>query len=250
MTAPVDIIQASMEEIGAIDPGQTMTAADLNRAFTSFNQMLDSWSNENLACFALLTQTTPLIINKPFYTIGTSGGADIAQTRPLKINQAWLTDLGSADNRFYVEIVDQYDWNLISNLLITSQIPTTLFYDPQFPLGIINVYPIPDGGAGPYTLNWTSYLQLTDFANPYVNVVFPPGYVDAFQHNLAVRLYPFFKIPPSPLVLELASETKGIVKRTNIRLEISYFDRAITARFSGSYNIFNDDYGNRGNTVS
>lgn len=243
MTTPINVMQAAAEEIGAYDPGQPINAADTDRLFKSLNSMLDSWSNENLACFAFLTQSTPMVIGKQSYTVGPGG--DVDTVRPLKIQQAYSLD--AVNDTFNINILEQYDWNLISNRLVTSQIPTVLFYDPQFPLGIINLYPVPMGGGNePYTLYWTSYLQISRFANPYVDIELPPGYEDALVHNLAVRAYPFFGIQPNPLVVELASETKGIVKRTNIRLDLAYYDRAIVARAGSAYDIFSDSYGNRG----
>jgi hypothetical protein len=42
-----------------------------------------------------------------------------------------------------MEVVPRDKWNQIGNRssTITSQIPSVLFYDPQFPLGVINVFP-------------------------------------------------------------------------------------------------------------
>lgn len=241
MSKLIDIVQAALEEIGAYQPGETVTAADADRAHKVANNMIASWSNENLACFAFLTQSTPLRNNVTQYTCGPGGDVSV---RPLKIQQAYITD--TEGNKYQIEIVEEYDFNLIINgaPTVTSQVPTVLFYDPQFPLGIINVYPSPLPPL--YTLWWTSYLQLNGWPSLLTDIELPPGYEEAIQHNLALRMTSFMGLKPDPLVVEYASETKGIIKRQNIRLDVSYYDPEIISRSSGAYDVRSDTFGPRG----
>lgn len=239
------ITQDSLEQIKVYPPGVALDAADGNRGLRELNDMLDEWSNESLACYANVEQSFTLQIGKNSYTIG--AGGDINLTRPLAINTgkggAYLVDTNS--NRYGMNVIEQDQWNQIGQLTKTSDLPDTLFYDPQYPLGIINIFPTPSAA---YTVKLDSRLQLTDFATLDAAVNLPPGYKSAIKNNLTVRLWPFYKQgdPPGWLI-NLAQESLGKVKRTNIRQSPAVYDSAIVSKGTSSYNIYLDTT-NRGNS--
>lgn len=227
--------------LGVYSPGETMSDADAERGLSVFNDMLDSWSNESLACYAVLEQSGTLIVNQQSYTIGTGGNFNV--TRPMRINVgpgcARIRDASGSD--YDMEVVPQEKWNLIGLKTNTSNIPDTLFYDPQFPLGIINVFPVPNIA---YTMYWDSYLQLVNFANLSSTMALPPGYKRAFTTNLAVCLKPYFRDAQiDPLIILEAQERKGNIKRTNMRENIALMDPELVSRASPVYNIFRDKSG-------
>ena len=236
-----DVVQSSLEEIGAYAPGETVTDADAERALDQLNKMLDLWSNESLACYAILEQTVTLTIGVASYTIG-SGGA-INLTRPLRILEgpgaAYIKDTNN--NRYAVDVVPRDVWNQIGLLTATSNIPHTLFYDPQFPLGVINIFPVPLSAFGLY---WDSYQQLARLATLDTAISFPPGYETAIQDNLAVRCGPFFKnAVVSTDAEQLAIQAKRSIKPANRRTNIAVYDKEIVSRASPTYNIFRDKSG-------
>src|SRR5690348_9334928 len=175
------MIQDAAEALGVYAPGETIVAADSARFLKILNDMLDSWSNESLTTFAILEQSAPLVVGQTAYTIGTSGGANLNMTRPIRIldgpGTAFLVDVNG--NRYPIDVVPQDKWNQLWNITqINSNLPSTIFYDPQFPLGIINVWPNYSGGLG-VVLHWNSYLQLSEFSALTSVVSLPPGYVKA-----------------------------------------------------------------------
>ena len=207
--------------------------------------MLDSWSNESLMTYCITEQSGTLNPGQYQYTIGPGGYFNT--TRPLRIlgggGTCYVVD--NNGNRYNLEVVPQDRWNLIGNIAqVTANFPNTLFYDAQYPLGIINLYPIP-------TISWTlyfdSYIQLTDFANLTTVMSLPPGYQAAIQDNLAVEIWRFFKpdnVPVRPDLMRSAMMSKGNVKRTNIKEVIANYDSELVSRANGTYNIFTDS--NRG----
>lgn len=235
MSTANEILRDAFEMIGQYMPGETITAADMQRGLIALNDMIDQWSNENLACFAFLTQQLPLVNNQSQYTLGPGG--DLA-VRPLKIEQVYLIDQNG--NRYNVSLRTQYDFNLLANAQVTSNLPSDAFYDPQFPVGILNFWPIPV--APLYTAVWTSYLRLTEFPDYATDIGFPPGYVAALKSNVAVRLCKYYgKAVPADVRAE-ANESKGTVKRKNQINQASYFDPAIVVRPQGSWNVMTGDY--------
>lgn len=249
-TTALDLIKDSMEMGGIINPEDPLSDAMAARGLSVLNDMLDMWSNESLACYTILEQTAQLVPGKTAYTIGIVQAplvADIALTRPLRI----IDDYGSAyvldnnQNRYPMDVVGRSYWNMITtSLLVDSNVPDKLFYDPQYPLGVINIWPTPNIG---YPFFWDSYLQLAEFSALTTPFSFPPGYKRAIVSNLTIQLYPYYRDKePSNTIIMIASESKAAIKRTNIRQQIAIYDPEIVARGNATYNIYRDSYGRQG----
>lgn len=239
MTTAREMIQDALEMLRIYAPGEDANAPDMARGFSVLNDLNDSWSNESLACFAWLTQTFTMISSQSAYTVG-GVGADITGPRPLRVSDApgaaYILD--NNGNKYLMDVVDQLTWNLRTTAIANSNLPDTLFYDPQFPLGIIKIWPTPTGG---YTCSFLSYLQLTDFGNLDTDVSFPPGYKLAYTTDLAISLKPYFKTANlDPVVVERASRAKAAIKRNNLRTQISVFDPELVSRGNNVYDIYND----------
>src|SRR5208282_3767637 len=223
MTTALDVIRDSLEMLGVDAPGEEISGADSARALTVFTDMIDSWSNESLACFAWLTQSFPLVSGQSIYTVGPGG--DINGTRPIRISDAaggaYLLDQNQ--NRYMMNVVDQLTFNVATTSAVNSNIPDTLFYDAQFPLGNVNIWPIPNDTS--YTCYFLSYLQLIDPSDLVSVVAMPPGYTLAFKTNLAIALKPYFSTAVlDPIVLARAAESKRLIKVSNIRTQQVVFE--------------------------
>jgi hypothetical protein len=243
MTSAQGLIQTALELLGVYAPGETMSAADAARGLQVLNAMMDQWSNDALFCYAILEQQCPLVVGQNQYTVGPGG--NVNGPRPLKLIEgpvaAYIMDANA--NRYPVAVIAQDRWNAIGLLTNTSNIPDTLFYDPQYPLGILNVFPTPNQGN---TLYFDSYLQLSDFANLTSTMSLPTGYESAIYHNLAIALKPFFTATQlDPVVIQLASNAKASIKRTNMRPNIANYDAEIVSRASPTYNIYRDSTAGR-----
>ena len=94
----------------------------------------------------------------------------------------------------------------------SSFYPTHLYYNAEYPLGIIYVYPVPSV-VNPlhliYRKAFTEVSQLSDV------LALPPGYEMALRYNLAVELAPEFGVAVPALVLDRAAKSKAILKTTN-----------------------------------
>lgn len=245
MTTALDIITDSVQKIGVYAPGETLSAADSALGLSRLNAMMDSWSNESLTCYANLEQSANLIPGQYQYTVGTGGNFNMVRPIAILDSPGSCYVLDNNGNRYNLEVVPQDRWNLIGNITqVNSNFPNTLFYDPQYPLGIINVYPVPNIN---WTLFWDSRLQLMEFPALTTVLTLPPGYYSAITDSLAVELWPYFKpdgAPPPQTLIVLASKSKGNVKRSNIKEVIANFDPEIIAKAQGVYNIYTDS--NRG----
>ena len=243
MTTALDIIQDSYELLGVYGPGDTLSSADASRGLSVLNDLFDVWSNESLACYANRTISFTLIPGQSVYTIGTSG--DINTVRPLRvenqIGSAFLTD--NEGNTYLMDVVDQMTWNIRTSSNVNSNLPDTLFYDPQFPLGIINIWASPTEG---YLCTFLSFEPLASLSNLTSTFSLPPGYKRAVVTNLAVMLKPYFTSAQlDPDVRAEAMTTKGTIKRNNMRQQRAVFEPEIIARGFNTYNIRTDSSGFR-----
>ena len=235
MTTVSQILTRSGQALGYKGRGEVLSAADANDALSAFNAMLDSWSGEGLASYANQTITHTMVVNDQDYTIGSGG--DINTTRPDNIIQAWVND-GTLD--FPMSIVPQNEWNDIVMKGNTSQIPQVLFYDSQYPLGIVNVFPIPTIAN---TLKMNALLQQSTFSSLPMTITAPPGYERAYILNLALEMitagFPcLLKDKEYLRLVENASEAKANIKRKNIKEVIAEYDCALIG--GTPYNIFDD----------
>ena len=241
MPTALDIIQDSLEMLGVYGPGDTISSADQQRALSVLNDMMDLWSNESLACFTYDVVSFTLVSGVPQYTIGSGGVINVV--RPLRVSD----DPGSAyilddnNNKYPMDVVGQMEWNLRTTASVNANLPDTLFYDPQYPMGLINIWPTPNEG---WTCYFSTYAQLGDFSSLSTTFSLPPGYKRAITTNLAVCLKPYFTSAQlDPDVRAEAATSKGTVKRNNMRAQRAVYDPELIARGSPTYNIRSDRNG-------
>lgn len=243
MTTLAQVLTRAGQALKYIGRGETMAAADATDAMNAFNDMLDSWSTENLLSYVVLERSFTLQVNKASYTIGTSGTPDVNATRPFDIIQAYVQDSGN--NNYLMDIKTRDWWNQIGNRgsTITSQIPDTLFYDPQYPNGVINIFPTP---LIAYTLFYDSTQDQVDPSTLTTTISMPSGYIRAYILNTALEMMAY----GFPCLLdekelanlkETAKEAKGNIKRMNIKDVIAQYDGSIVSRSYASYNIYRDN---------
>lgn len=250
-TTALDIINGAFNLLGSYDPGEQMTAADTQLGLSVLNDLMDSWSNESLACFAEQEVTWTLIPGQQTYTIG--AGGNINTTRPLRLidtpGSAYVLD--TTGNKYPMRVINQQQWNSIGNSspsVVTSNYPDSLFYNPQFPLGLISLNPTP---SMPFTAYVDAYLQLSEFATLATVVNLPPGYNRALKANLAIDLKPYVADGQlDEALVNAARESKASIKRTNMRKLVSTYDGAIVSRAGASYNIYTDRSGSSAGSPS
>lgn len=196
MTAPqtfsaTDIGTDALQKLGIYAPGEAIAASDIQRTFTVLNDMLDQWQNEYVFVFSLTGTTLTLQVTAASYTIGPIGSVtNIATGRPNKIQMgpgAASVTVGSTT--YPVTVVSQLEWASIQTIDPGSGIPDTLFYDPQYPAGVLNVSPTPDRAGA---LTFYQLAAFTSFPNLNTAFAFSQGTADALKCNLAVAAKPYF----------------------------------------------------------
>lgn len=117
---------------------------------------------------------------------------------------------------------------------------TNVYYNPTFPYGTVFLWPCPNTAENQLVL----YLQsaFEGFATLYASYTFPdlPGYGEALEYNLAVRLAAPYghQLTEYPDVVAQARESLGLIKRANNRLvDVPTDASLLTRNRRGGYNI-------------
>ena len=202
------IITDALKKLGVWQKGETIDADEGADGLRALNLMIDSWSNEDLMLYQQVQRTKALTSSDGQYTIGDSG--DIDTTRPVRIATAYVQDSGGND--WPIKIINAAQWASISLKTVDGTYPSYLYYRPDYPLGVINLYPEPSSGLTLYLECWD---QITQFASGVTSASLPPGYERALIYNLAIELAPEYGKPIGQEIAKLAMESREFIQDVN-----------------------------------
>lgn len=230
MTTAKELITDSIIDLGKFDPGESPDFQDLNRGLRILNRMISAWSVKNMLISYTTTENFTMVSGMAGYTMGAAGTA--SSTRARRVVNAFVRDSGSYD--YPVEMIDQHKYNLIPNKSLTG-IPVSVFYDPVYPVGVLNYYPVPDAA---YTAYIESLKNLHDTLTISDTLILDPAYEEAIVANLRLRLAPSYGIAVSQEMEITAREALNAI--TNLNLANRLQEMEMPAGFGGrrtGYNI-------------
>jgi len=173
---------------------------------------------------------TAFVVNTSvtFSLVATASGAQTITVTPtfagprpeaiIRMNLYMTSTSPTQPTRVPIRMVGAEEWANIPVLQITAiNVTTTCYYDPQFPQGILNVWP-PLNGNALEIFTWGFLTPPTSLTATYSA---PPGYADVIIWELAKRLWPrcthnlmVNKVPHQWLCGQ-ASRAKADVRRVN-----------------------------------
>ena len=146
--------------------------------------------------YAETFETFNLTAGDGTYTIGVGG--DFNTIAPKRIVSAYVTN-GSIDYPLY--IIDSKQYSEIP-FKADDGIPECLYYNNNYPLGTIKLYPLPIGD----TLTINSEKAITSFTNLDTEFSMPAEYQMAIVYNLAVMIAPEYEMEASKLLINLRTD--------------------------------------------
>lgn len=217
MATALSLIERARRLIKALGVGETLESELANNGLEALNAMLESWSLDELAVYVTKISTHNLTSVQTF-TVGTGGTFNIP--RPDRIESAYVTVGG---NDYPLQIIDNEQWNAITEKDTTATIPAYLKYDANVPLGNISLFPIPNGGS--LTIN--TFQPLQRFTNLTDVLLLPSGYERAIAYNLAIEIAPEASMQISQEVARGARESKAAIMRINARMPVLGMDKSL-----------------------
>lgn len=196
-----DLIYSALRRCGQLRPGYLPQPELLQDALDEWAMMFDGFNAERTLNYTMPDYVYP--VNGPGhgttgngqtfsgtgYQIG-PGAADFNGPRPesiVRMNLYMTSASPTIPIRIPMRQISMEEWMGISVISITPiNIATVFAYDPQWPLGVIWVWPPLNGNA----LEIFTWGQLTPPGTLGAAYSAPPGYQDAIVYTLAERLYP------------------------------------------------------------
>lgn len=231
MAQTVDEITLAALRLLNVKAGSTTTLpyTESVDGLQALNDRIEQCNLQPLMQVSKTQLTQALSASDGTYTFGTGGDNS---TRPVRINQAWIRN-NNVD--YPVNIISNDSYSLISFKSITSTIPYNLYYRNEYPLGVVELYPVPS------TTGYTLYLEVQAALDTYTagtdEVTWPPGYNLYFKNQLAIDISPEYK-EPSPTIYKNAQEGEAWIKRMNSHDKGSMQRTARQAVSRGSFNYF------------
>jgi hypothetical protein len=235
MTTALDLITGAMDDAGIIGVGQTPLAEDTNKALSRLNAMIAQWSRRRWLVYHLIdivfTGTGALS-----YSIGPGG--DISVNRPDRIEAGYFRQLAGlpGNNVDYPLAILQSreDYNQIV-LKTMASVPAYVFYDSDFPLGNIFIWPLPNST---YEMHLSVKPALQSFPTLDTAFVLPPEYEECIRLNLAVRLRVAYQLGPDAGLIALAKVALNTIKNTNAQIPLLQMPSDLVR--GNIYNVFSD----------
>jgi len=239
------VIEAAARHLGKLESGGSLTSDEANDGLRVLNGMLETWANDGLPIHGTTLTSHTLVASTGSYTIG-AAGADITATRPIRILEAFIRDSSGFDRKLRVLPIEEYDRLVDKDT--ESSYPRRLYYDPTWDDGTIYLWPVPDTA---YTLFVRYENQLGPFSATTTSFSLPPGYQEAIEFNLAVRLAPQYQVEVPEITYQIAEESLAAIKSVNqagrvprLRSDAPRLRgaRGLSGRY-GAYDVESDSYG-------
>lgn len=233
MTA-LDLIKAAMRIIGVTAQGNPLSSEDAANGLEALKLMLQRWSAGSLTVYQISQNSVTLTADKSQYTIG--DGGDVDATRPTRIVGIFVRD--DNGNDFLVRQIDDRQYRSISGKTSVSQRPSSFWYNPNYPLGEINLYPVPNVSGE--TMFVDSQQPLTEFASLTTDASFPPEYLPAIKWSLASELAPEYGKQITRDMAMMARASLEKIHTVNAASQLRSAQLDIPAGARSSYNIYTD----------
>ncbi len=214
--------------------------------------MYDSWDSDPTMQFSnpdeyFSIANSGFMGNSYQYTIGPIGsGADLItsarlRVRPVSIRRAnwgWTINTPNQPQRLPIQLIDESEWMRIIQLPIPGALLAIyLWYDPQFPLGVLNVWPPVQPGNKFELYMWGQLAYPVATSTTFSS---PPGYWMATVLSLAELL---MGIAPRAMFVEKQPDVARIpALALAARQKIQNVNRVTPRLVSDMNTLKGDDY--------
>lgn len=201
LTTAQDFIYQALRKIGQLRPGYPAQSELYTDGLNEWKLLFDSYNAERTLNYTMPDYIFPITApgtgttgnSNTFggtgYTIGPSG-ADFTAPRPTEIvrmNLYMTSSSPTEPTRIPISMISMEQWmNIVVIQIPSINIATVAAYDPQWPNGVIWVWPPLNGNS----LEIFTWGQLTPPATLGTAYTAPPGYQDLVVWRLAQRLWP------------------------------------------------------------
>ena len=236
MTTARTLIGDAHRLLGLTASGNVIPEAAYQDNLRTMNQMLESWSTERLAVYNTIDQVFTWPAGELQRSLGPTG--NFVGLRPVALDDSTFFRDPATGVSFGIKIINQQQYNGIAVKTVPSTYPQVLWINPETPDIMLSLYPVPTRD-----LEW-HFVSVQELGQPAAldtDLIFPPGYLRAFKHNLAVELAAEFNMEPPPQVQRIALSSKRDIKRINFPGDVMSMPYAIVATRQ-RFNVYAGNY--------
>lgn len=206
-----DLCTQALQELGVLDPTDTASDEDMNAASGAFDRLYDAWNAKRVAVYADVFAPFTLTALLAPQTIGPAGNLVVTQ-RPMSIESAGLVlTSGSLDVERPIWVRDAAWWSRQAVKDLSTDVPTDLYYEPDWPNGKAFFWPVPASAVGVVLQSRMLLAALTLDAT----FTMPPGYHDAVMLSLAEKCARPFSRPVTPDLAMDAAKARDVIFSAN-----------------------------------
>jgi hypothetical protein len=209
MPTPVpDLIYGALAEIRVARGGDVVRAEDQALCLGFLNEVLERLAVTPHALYATQGLAFQLVPGAVSATLGPTGTC-ITPRRPVRIQQVWVGVSGTTvpvDLQTTRWIIDHFVAG------VTAQVPASLSYNPTWPNGELNFWPVPSTAA-PLSLSVDVEILAVAITD---TIDLPPGYSELLRLWTAKKAAPSFAREFSTASQAALTECLGEIFGTNI----------------------------------
>lgn len=205
-------------DLGVGAPGETPSASESTNGLAKLNIMLENWGGARDLVYEIAdaSYTLTAIQSNP---IGPTANAPFNVARPTRVENAQITiTVGGKELSFDLKMVSQSEWQTIDDKAATGTVPTVLYFDPQEPNAVLNLWPIPLCTATT-KLDLGTWNVVGQFATLATNITLPPAYYRAIVLGLQLEIAPTYGVLVSQQIVQIRmaqfQEALSVVRTLN-----------------------------------
>lgn len=188
-----EAVKKALKEIGKLAVGEDVQAELETDCFDKLVDLMNSWTGLMVPSYTW--DSFSLVVDQASYTIGGSGSPDVSDTRPEKIEAAFIRDSGNGDH--HVDMIDEEAYRRIYDKTSSGR-PEKAWYNPTVPNGTLYVYYVPTSVE---TFFYSHRKPITVPSGLGTTLSVSAQYEKPLIMNLALDLCPMLgREPPAALV--------------------------------------------------
>lgn len=258
-----DLCKDALAESGVFGIGQTPQAEDINYAWSRIQFLIQQWQMQRWMVYHL-QELNFVSTGALEYTVGPGGNFDPQKqfnarfndqfgtagegpapnslvSRPDAVEAAFVrqNNSGNPPVDFPLQVLPSKEDYFRIALKSLVGFPRYVYYDPQWPLGVLKVYPVPQNGLYELFLAVKASLP-SSFKSLATTVILPYPYFAAILYNGALRVRPKYGKGtfPGDQVPLLAAQSLKVIRNMNAQIPKLLMPRQL--KRDRIYNIFSD----------
>lgn len=234
-----DVIVRAMRFVHILGVGEVPTSEEASEALVELNGLIEQANLDKLLPIYRTDVSVPLYAGKASYQIASGlPPPEVNAPRPVQILSA-LSRRNQVDLPVFLATKEDWDKLIQQKTVTTAGWELVVYYEPAFPNGVLQVYPVPQDALT--TLQLTVLAKLATYATLNDPVTLPEGYETWLAYTVGARLAVQYGLPWTAQMDALRQEAEEAIMRNNLRpFPVASQEVSLLGGDPGGYHIYSD----------